>query len=208
MDVRHRARRPGRVEVLADGTAQQVGLEAVGGGVVERRQVGDRVPAHDPGDRRCIRVERGQRRQLAARRRAPQVGTGRVDAEVAGVVAQPGERRERVVDLGGEARLAAEAVFRGGDHEAGVGEAGEEPVVPRPGLAGWQAAVADPPAAAVEVDEQRRPGTRVARARPVHVQLQRAEPLQLGVDDGLLDIHRTTFSRWRTPGDANGDRRG
>jgi hypothetical protein len=85
VDMRHRAGGPRPVEVLTDRAAQQVGLEGVGGVVVERGEVGDRVPADDAGHRGGVGDQRCERSQVAAARRAPQIGPLRDHAEVAGV---------------------------------------------------------------------------------------------------------------------------
>ena len=70
--------------------------------------------------------ERGECSQEATGRRTPQVGAAGHDAQLAGVLVEPAQRLDEVVDLGGELGLGAEAVVGGRDHEAHVGQALEE----------------------------------------------------------------------------------
>ena len=174
-------------EVLADRAPQQVRLEAIGDLVVERRQVGDR-DQHPP---RRPQAAPGTSAASAARlpppRGAPEVRAVRVDAEVGGRGVSQCERSDRVVELGGEQGLAAEAVLgavgrRRTRHRRGA----RRSHAPTAGSPGRPCAVAHPPAAPVDVDQQRCPGR---RGRPVEVELQRPEPLPLGEDDGLVDVH-------------------
>ena len=94
-----------------------------------------------------------------------------------------------VVALRREDRLAAEAVVGGDDEEPGVDDALEEPALPLAGLPRRAAAMADPPAAAVDVDHGRDRRVRRLARRSVDVELEGAEPFPLGVDDRSIDLH-------------------
>ena len=146
------------------------------------------VGAHHSGDGRSTIHERRHGRERAAGRAAPQVGAAGVDAERVGLGVQPAQRLDDIVELRREAGFAAEAVIGGGHHEPGGGQALEEAGVPRSSLAGCPAAVAHPPAAAVDVDDERS-GAGAERLGPVHVELERPEALPLGEHDRLLDRH-------------------
>ena len=66
MHVGDRARLAGEIEVLTDRAAEELGLERIGRLMVERHEIGDRVPAHDAGHRRRAGNERGQTGKEAA----------------------------------------------------------------------------------------------------------------------------------------------
>ena len=91
--------------MLTDRPAEQVGLEGVVGCVLERGQVGDRVPADHTGDRGRAGDQRGERTQETTGGRPPQVGAFGHDAQLTGVIVEPAQRLDDVVDLGGEVGL-------------------------------------------------------------------------------------------------------
>ncbi len=65
-DLRRRARGTGLIEPFADRTAEEVGGERRRIIGIERRQIGQRVPAHDPADCARLRVEADGRGEEAA----------------------------------------------------------------------------------------------------------------------------------------------
>ncbi len=189
VNVADGAGRPGDVAVFSDRSAEQVRLEAVGRLLVEGEQVGHGVPTDDSPNLGYVVTQCRQSRQMPTGRGPPEVHAVGRDIQHRGLLGQPVKGKVQVVALGGEAGFAAEPVVGGGDDEAGGGEPFEESVRPRPGLTRRAAAMALPPAPAVDVDEQRaRTGGQLAR--PVDVELEGAVPLPLGVHDRLVEVHR------------------
>ena len=155
MDEVDRAGERRHVPPFADRAAKEVRFEGVRGRLVECREVGDRIPADDAGERQGVRTEGDQRSELATGGGAPQVCPTRIDAELFAVLPQPADCFDHVVTLGREDRLAAEPVVRRGDHETGIGEALEEPPSPAPGLPRSTAAMALPPPSTMDVHDER-----------------------------------------------------
>ena len=134
-DLRRRARGTGLIEPFADRTAEEVGGERRRIIGIERRQIGQRVPAHDTADCARLRVEADGRGEEAATRLAPHDDARRIAAELLGVLAYPRERVGCVVDGRRVQRLTAEAVVVGDHDESGLHDPLEEAGRPRTGLA-------------------------------------------------------------------------
>ena len=131
--VGHRAGAAGQVGCLGQRGADELRLARVRGvGAGDRvrpglgghrRQVRGAVPVDDARDAGVGEPE--HRGEVGARRLAPRDDPVGVDTELVGAGAQPADRGLDVVELGGEDRLAGQAVVDRRDGEAGGDEPGE-----------------------------------------------------------------------------------
>ena len=166
-DLRRRAGGTGLIEPLADRAAEEVGGERRRIVGIERREVGQRVPARRPANRARLGGEADGGGEEAAGRLAPHDDAGWITTELpacarvqasASVVSSNGRRVRR---------LAAEAVVVGDHDETGVDDPLEEAGRPRARLARRPLPAAHPPATAMDVqhDRQRIRGRRRVGAR-------------------------------------------